>query len=119
MAGRGIRGVAVQHPPNVVLEGYRRDARTRRDRAFRPDSTLEDEPLETLIEMERAAEVRQAFSELTDDEQEVLELRVVADLSSDDAALVLGKRAGAVRMAQTRALNRLRTSLREVDDERR
>ena len=36
-----------------------------------------------------------AFTRLTLDEQEVLELRVVAGLSSDGAAHVLGKKPGA------------------------
>lgn len=100
---------------NVVLEGYRRDARTRKDRTFRPEIAPSDEPLDALLGDEEATAVRAAFARLDDDEQEVLELRVVAGLSSDDVGRVVGKRAGAVRMAQTRALTRLRALLEEVD----
>ena len=69
---------------NVVLEGYRRDARTRKDRTFRPEIAPSDEPLDALLGDEEATAVRAAFARLDDDEQEVLELRVVAGLSSDD-----------------------------------
>ena len=50
----------------------------------------------------------------TDDEQELLELRVVGRLSAEEVGEVIGKRAGAVRMAQARALSRLRSLLEEV-----
>ena len=61
-----------------------------------------------------ADRVRAAFARLSPEEQELLELRVVAGLSSDGAASVLGKRPGAVRMAQARALGRLRVMMEEV-----
>jgi RNA polymerase sigma-70 factor, ECF subfamily len=73
----------------------------------------EHEPLGRLIAWEEAASVRIAFEQLTAAEQEVLELRVVGCLSADDVGVVLGKRAGAVRMAQARALDRLRALLGE------
>jgi RNA polymerase sigma-70 factor (ECF subfamily) len=41
-------------------------------------------------------------------------MRVVGGLNADDVAHALGKRAGAVRMAQSRALARLRDELQEV-----
>jgi RNA polymerase sigma-70 factor, ECF subfamily len=39
---------------------------------------------------------------------------VVAGLSSEEVATVMGKRPGAVRMAQARALDRLRELLKET-----
>ena len=54
-----------------------------------------------------------AFEQLSEDDREVLELRVVGDLSSDEVAEVIGKKPGTVRMAQARALDRLRTLLGE------
>ncbi len=59
--------------------------------------------------------MRSAFARLALHEQEVLELRVVAGLWSDGAAHVLGKEPGTVRMAQARALGRLRVMMEEVD----
>lgn len=101
---------------NVVLEGYRTERRTRRDSSFSSDHDVRgDGPLEQLVAREESDQVRSAFARLTLDEQEVLELRVVAGLSSDGAAHVLGKKPGAIRMAQARALGRLRVMMEEVD----
>lgn len=61
--------------------------------------------------------LRGVFERLSPADQELLELRVVAALSADDVARVLGTRAGAVRVAQARALAHLRT-LMEAGDRR-
>ena len=58
--------------------------------------------------------LRAAFERLDRDERELLELRVVAGLSSAEVADVLGKQPSAVRMAQKRALARLRVFVGEV-----
>jgi len=60
-----------------------------------------------------AAAVRLAFGLLSEADRDLLELRVVLGLTSEEAAKVLGKRPGAVRMAQARALSRLRTLLQD------
>ncbi len=75
--------------------------------------SAEPGPLDTVLGAERAAAVRAAFGRLGPFDREVLELRVVAGLSSDEVATVVGKRPGAVRMAQARALERLREMLEE------
>jgi RNA polymerase sigma-70 factor, ECF subfamily len=71
-------------------------------------------PLDALLENEERAAVRAAFERLEPDERELLELRVIAGLSSAEVAALLRKRPGAVRMAQMRALSRLRTFIEEV-----
>lgn len=58
--------------------------------------------------------MRAAFAKLSKADRELLELRVVAGLSSEDAAAALGKKPGAVRMAQARALEKLRAHLEGV-----
>jgi RNA polymerase sigma-70 factor (ECF subfamily) len=58
--------------------------------------------------------VRRAFARLDPDERELLELRVVAGLSSEEVAEALGRKPSAVRMAQMRALGRLRAFVEEV-----
>jgi RNA polymerase sigma-70 factor, ECF subfamily len=68
---------------------------------------------EGLVLADEHDAVRRAFDRLDDDEREVLELRLIAGLSSEEAAHVLGRRPGAVRMAQSRALTRLRANLAE------
>lgn len=71
------------------------------------------QPSERTIDREDAAEVRAAFARLSAADQELLELRVVAELSAEEVGSVLGRRPGAVRMAQSRALIRLRALLEE------
>jgi len=70
-------------------------------------------PLDQVLGAERATAVRAAFHRLGAFDREVLELRVVAGLSSEEVAAVVGKKPGAVRMAQARALDRLRALLGE------
>ncbi len=101
----------------VVLEGYRADRRAQRDRSLVFDHTVRgDGPLDHVVRRAEADCVRSAFARLALDEQEVLELRVVAGLSSDGAASILGKTPGAVRMAQALALGRLRVMMEEEDE---
>jgi len=59
--------------------------------------------------------VREALEALSVDQREVLLLRIVADLSVEEVASVVGKRPGAVRALQHRGLERLR---RRLADER-
>lgn len=55
--------------------------------------------------------VRRVLGRLTAEQRAVVLLRIVADLSVDQTAAVLGKRPGAVRALQHRAVNALRRSL--------
>jgi len=70
-------------------------------------------PLDQTLHREEAGALRAAFARLRPEDQELLDLRVIAALPAEDAARVLGRRAGAVRMAQSRALARLRSLLEE------
>jgi RNA polymerase sigma-70 factor (ECF subfamily) len=76
---------------------------------------LQDEPVETpdiltggpadlLVANEDASEVRLALAALDPDDREVVWLRVCAGLSSDEVGRIVGKKPGAVRMQQLRAL---------------
>lgn len=98
---------------NVVLEQQRR--------ALRPAVPHEPllptaGPLDHLVKAEQASDVRRAFSTLSAEDQDLLELRVVAGMSAESVGEVLDKKPGTVRMAQTRALGRLRVALAEVSD---
>jgi RNA polymerase sigma-70 factor (ECF subfamily) len=66
-----------------------------------------------LVDEDRKA-VRAAFERLDPDERELLALRVVAGISADEVAKILGKKPGTVRMAQMRALGRLRVFVEEA-----
>jgi RNA polymerase sigma-70 factor (ECF subfamily) len=98
---------------NVVFEFARRDARI----VVSIDcesATIERGPEEHAVASDEAATVRRAFGRLDPDERELLELRVQGGLSSEEVGHLLGKQPGAVRMAQARALHRLRTILEEL-----
>jgi RNA polymerase sigma-70 factor (ECF subfamily) len=116
--GAGLPGWLYGILRNVLRESYRAGARTTLpglgDNEHDGVVGHELDPLRYVLRDERANDVRAAFSRLSAADREVLELRVVGGLNADDVALALGKRAGAVRMAQSRALARLRDELQEV-----
>lgn len=60
-----------------------------------------------LIEGE-TAEVLSMLAQLTDEQREVLALRVIGDLTVEQVGEILGKRPGAVKALQRRALRALR-----------
>jgi RNA polymerase sigma-70 factor (ECF subfamily) len=97
---------------HVVLDAQRACGREARRRLPHADPC--PDPLDHVLDGERAIAMRRAFGRLPAADRELLELRVVAGMSADEVGEVLGKRPGAVRMAQSRALERLR---REMDDE--
>jgi RNA polymerase sigma-70 factor (ECF subfamily) len=76
------------------------------DDARRSDSA-EDEALDAL----HTQRVHALLGRLSDDQREVLLLRVVGDLSLEQTAAALGKRIGAVKALQHRALATLRRIL--------
>jgi RNA polymerase sigma factor (sigma-70 family) len=57
--------------------------------------------------------VEDALDALTDEQREVIVLRILADVSVEETATIVGKRPGAVRAIQYRALRRLRTALEQ------
>jgi RNA polymerase sigma-70 factor (ECF subfamily) len=94
---------------NVSTDQYRRRARV---------VTLPEEPdiddraqpsgEDVAILNEDIAELRRGFARLPKADQELLWLRVCTGLPAAEVGAVLGKKAGAVRMHQLRALEALR-----------
>lgn len=122
---RAVRGIDGYRPGPAGFDGWlfgiaRRvaaDHHRRAHRLRRQDTSAAcllgrqpsgPEPSEPLLAAEDRAELRQAFEKLPERDRELLELRVVAGLTVEQVAAVLGKAPGAVRTAQTRALQRLR-----------
>lgn len=58
--------------------------------------------------------LKKGLASLTSDQRRVLALRVVADLSVEEVARILGKRRGAIKALQHRGLERLRESVDEA-----
>lgn len=99
----------------VAADHHRKAAKTRQPVPALP-SGLFGSPDEPILIEEEHARVRRAFERLSAPEQELLELRVVAGLRSEQVAAVLHKSAGAIRTAQSRALARLRQLMEEDTD---
>jgi RNA polymerase sigma-70 factor (ECF subfamily) len=72
-----------------------------------PVDLLLAEPDAGLIAEDDARQVRDAFAGLEEDDREILWLRVCARLSSAEVGDIVGKKPGAVRMQQQRALGLL------------
>jgi RNA polymerase sigma-70 factor (ECF subfamily) len=96
----------------VVADTHRRAYRER-ERRVEPLLTTNVGAGERLEMNEEHDAVRAAFDRLEDADRDVLELRVVAGLSSEETAEILKTSPGAVRMAQSRALDRLRRLMGE------
>lgn len=111
--GSGLNGWLFGILRNVVLEAHRSTARqVPSEIADQPDHG--QLPGERLEDLEQQGAMRSAFATLRPEDRELLELRVVGQLSGEAAGEILGMAPGAVRMAQMRALERLRRTFQEV-----
>lgn len=106
----------------VAAEHYRVTARRQRESEagylLVGLTAPEHQPEDVLVLSDDHDRLRAAFARLSQREREVLELRVVAQLSIDDVAAAMAKRPGAVRTAQSRALAHLRDLLTEDGHQR-
>lgn len=117
----GIDGWLFGIARNVVLEAYRGGARTTstdpqslQTHAEAHHAGRTPDPVDEVIAAEERRLVRLAFDRLTETDRELLELRVVVGLGSDEVGEITGRRPGTVRMAQSRALERLRGEYEEL-----
>lgn len=76
-----------------------------------PQAVITDDLTDQIGQRER---VDALLAVLTEEQREVLLLRIVAGLSVDETAQTVRRRPGAVRALQHRALARLRTSLADI-----
>jgi RNA polymerase sigma-70 factor (ECF subfamily) len=93
-----------------VTDAYRSAARTRSTPVAEvPDvPSTERGPEQFVVASSTAAVIDELLSHLPEVQQEILRLRVVAGLSAEETADAIGMTAGAVRVAQHRALAKLR-----------
>jgi RNA polymerase sigma-70 factor (ECF subfamily) len=98
---------------NIVVDHLRKKSR-------RPDSDPIDEafslagPQDPQKEVEKRQEaefLHRALKQLSDAHQQVLALRFGAEMTSEEAAHVLGQKPGAVREMQSAAIKKLRQVL--------
>jgi RNA polymerase sigma-70 factor, ECF subfamily len=108
--GRPFEAWAFRIARNAVIDHIRRD------RAHEPlgadlDAGHDETPDRLTLRGEEIRELRSAIQLLTADQQEALALRFAAGLSAEEAAEVMGKRAGTVRGLTFRAIASLRRRL--------
>lgn len=96
---------------NTLIDHYR----TQKEELELPEDTplKSSSPLpeEQVIEMERSEQISKAIQRLNPQHQEVLMLRFINEMSHEEAAQVMGKSTGAVRVLQYRALKALQQQL--------
>ena len=111
--GRPFAAWAFRIARNAVIDHQRR---------LRPTDSLSGiaEPSEGMglealsLREEEIRELRDAIRRLTPDQQEAIALRYAAGLSAEEAARVMGRRAGTVRGLTFRAIEALRRHLAEA-----
>ena len=96
-----------------VADAHRSAARNRAEPVSEvPDSPeLGDGPEQRAMQGELAGRMTKLLDMLPDKQREILVLRVVVGLSAEETAEAVGSTPGAVRVAQHRALGRLRSVL--------
>ncbi len=73
--------------------------------------SLEAGPEQMAINSDSAARMKQLLSVLPEKQREILTLRIVVGLSAEETAEAVGSTPGAVRVAQHRALARLKSEI--------
>jgi RNA polymerase sigma factor (sigma-70 family) len=111
----GVRTWLFRIARNAVIDQYRREGRRRslltrigRDREF-PDTV--EENVEQRFDLRS---IVAAMETLRERDRQLVGLRVAGGLSYAEAGQVLGMREGAAKMATHRALERVRSRLREM-----
>ena len=101
-----------------VIDAHRASARNRSEPvADLPDAVEStDGPEQRALRVELSGEMGRLLDHLPDKQREILVLRVVVGLSAEETADAVGSTPGAVRVAQHRALARLRKTMPEGSD---
>lgn len=110
----GFVGLLLTIARRRVTDEHRRRSRRVPVTSWEPDE--DDVPAVASVEddvIERASgrELLDHLDRLTADQREVIVLRMIADLSLEETAHVVGKRVGTVKSLQRRGLDALRRSL--------
>ena len=101
-----------------VVDAHRHAGRDRSDPTDELPEGFADMagPEQHALEMSASAEMRVLLAQLPAKQREILVLRVVVGLSAEETALAVGSTPGAVRVAQHRAVAKLRGVLGDPDE---
>ena len=92
---------------NLAINALKRARHGAGDAALENATTTADDPATTIDARLDAEELRQALTELTEEQQQVVLLRFVAGQSSGEVARTLDKTENAIKQMQFRALRSL------------
>ena len=106
-----VYGIA-QHK---VVDAHRSSGRDRSDPTDEPPEEADerDSPEQHAVNFSESQVMRELLDRVPEKQREVLVMRVVVGLSAEETADAVGSTAGAVRVAQHRALGKLRQLLAE------
>jgi RNA polymerase sigma-70 factor, ECF subfamily len=101
-----------------VIDAHRASSRNRSEPVADVPDAMEvaDGPEQRALRVELSGEMGRLLDQLPDKQRDILVLRVVVGLSAEETAEAVGSTPGAVRVAQHRALARLRKSMPEGSD---
>ncbi|HEY8302782.1 MAG TPA: sigma-70 family RNA polymerase sigma factor [Jatrophihabitans sp.] len=111
----GVRKLAFAIAHSRMVDHYRAHAR----RPAQARWSAEDDPRQEVsaeqvsVDNEATARVLAILDHLPDDQREVLVLRIIADLTVEQVAAVMGRSAGAVKQLQRRGVLRVRALVSE------
>jgi len=100
-----------------VADAHRAAARNRSEptEVLPERFSLDAGPEQMAIQSESAARMQKLLAVLPEKQREILTLRIVVGLSAEETAEAVGSTPGAVRVAQHRALARLKSEISSVD----
>lgn len=99
-----IKGWLYSVASRVVKDFYRKKYRRKQVALEESVPSLADGPAQKVESMLTNEDLRQAITELTEDQQEIIALRFGYEMSIRDVAQTTGKSEGAVKMLQARAV---------------
>src|ERR687883_916760 len=109
--GKPFEAFVYRIAANKVADAQRSSYRQPRPAAELPDVIdLSEGPEDLAVRASDAAQVRALLDLLPDSQREIMVLRVAVGLSAEETGRALGMSPGAVRVAQHRALQRLRAA---------
>lgn len=102
---------------NLIVDIYRKSDRDPLPLFEKIISDRDPLPEEVMLLEQKQSRVRWALGKLTQDQQQVLELKFMEELSNKQVAKILGKSVGAVKSLQYRGLASLERFLEQAPDD--
>ena len=107
-----LRGWLYRVASNIVADHHRRNYRIRQVELGNDIRSDVVDPAEALSSKQVLAELSEALTELTEDQQNVISLRFGYEMAIRDVAKLMGKSEGAVKQLQARAVAALSRKMR-------